>query len=67
MSPEAGLTKALKYYDRKTVKMETVLIPPLEEDEVLVETKACGICSSDIMDWYREPHAPAFLAMNRQE
>ena len=61
MSPEAGLTKALKYYDRKTVKMETVLIPPLEEDEVLVETKACGICSSDIMDWYREPHAPAFF------
>ena len=39
MSPEAGLTKALKYYDRKTVKMETVLISPLEEDEVLVKLK----------------------------
>lgn len=58
---EAGFTKALKYYDRRTVKLETVSLLPMEADEVLVETKACGICSSDIMDWYREPHAPAFF------
>ncbi len=58
---EANSVKALKYYDRKTVKMEEVSIPQLENDEVLVETKACGICSSDVMDWYREPHAPTFF------
>jgi len=58
---EAEFMKALKYYDRRTVKMETVPIPPVEEDEVLVETRACGICSSDVMDWYREPHAPTFF------
>jgi len=61
MNRKAGFTEALKYYDRKTVKLETVPLPPLKEDEVLVETKACGICSSDVMDWYREPHAPAFF------
>ncbi|MGC8778426.1 MAG: alcohol dehydrogenase catalytic domain-containing protein [Candidatus Caldatribacteriaceae bacterium] len=53
--------KALRYYDRNTLKVEEIPVPEIEEDEVLVETKACGICSSDILDWYREPRAPMFF------
>jgi L-iditol 2-dehydrogenase len=53
--------KALCYYDRNTVKMEEIPVPVIGRDEVLVETKACGICSSDVLDWYKEPKAPLFF------
>lgn len=53
--------KALLYHDRRTVTMEEIPIPEIQNDEVLVETKFCGICSSDILDWYREPKAPMFF------
>ncbi|WP_369017899.1 alcohol dehydrogenase catalytic domain-containing protein [Thermatribacter velox] len=53
--------KVLRYYDRHTLKMEDWPVPDIGEDEVLVETRACGICASDILDWYREPKAPTFL------
>ena len=26
--------------------------------EVLVEMRACGVCGSDLMDWYQGPRAP---------
>ena len=53
--------KALRYYSRGVVRAEEVPIPEIDEDEVLVKTEACGICSSDILDWYREPKAPSFF------
>ncbi len=53
--------RALRYYGRELVRVEEIPIPDIGEDEVLVETEACGICSSDILDWYREPKAPLFF------
>lgn len=53
--------KALRYYSREVVRAEEIPIPVIGEDEVLVKTEACGICSSDILDWYREPKAPLFF------
>jgi L-iditol 2-dehydrogenase len=35
--------------------------PEICEDEVLVEMKACGICGSDLMDWYLKSRAPLVL------
>jgi L-iditol 2-dehydrogenase len=29
--------------------------------EVLVEMRACGVCGSDLMDWYQGPRAPVVL------
>ena len=29
--------------------------------EVLVEMRACGVCGSDLMDWYQGPRAPIVL------
>jgi L-iditol 2-dehydrogenase len=29
--------------------------------EVLVEMRACGVCGSDLMDWYQSPRAPIVL------
>ncbi|MCW3993609.1 MAG: alcohol dehydrogenase catalytic domain-containing protein, partial [Candidatus Bathyarchaeota archaeon] len=35
--------------------------PEIGEDEALVEMKACGICGSDLMDWYLKNRAPLVL------
>jgi L-iditol 2-dehydrogenase len=35
--------------------------PEIGEDEVLVEMKACGICGSDLMEWYLKIRAPLVL------
>jgi L-iditol 2-dehydrogenase len=35
--------------------------PEIGEDEALVEMKACGICGSDLMDWYLKGRAPLVL------
>lgn len=53
--------KALRYYSRELIVAEEIPVPSIDRDEVLVRTEACGICSSDILDWYREPRAPLFF------
>lgn len=53
--------RALRYYNRELIRVEEIPIPSISEDEVLVQTEFCGICSSDILDWYREPKAPLFF------
>jgi hypothetical protein len=40
--------KTAVYYAPDDVRIEQVPVPDLEEDELLVEMKACGICGSDL-------------------
>jgi len=35
--------------------------PEIGPEEILVEMKACGICGSDLMEWYLENRAPLVL------
>jgi L-iditol 2-dehydrogenase len=53
--------KAAVYYDQQDIRIEEVPKPRIREDEVLVEMKACGICGSDLMDWYLKTRAPLVL------
>jgi len=53
--------KAAVYYSQKDIRIEEIPIPEIGEDEVLVEMKACGICGSDLMDWYLKSRAPLVL------
>jgi L-iditol 2-dehydrogenase len=53
--------KAAVYYDQQDIRIEEVPKPRIGEDEVLVEMKACGICGSDLMDWYLKTRAPLVL------
>lgn len=53
--------KTAVYYAPEDVRIEQVPVPDLKEDEVLVEMKACGICGSDLMDWYLKTRAPLVL------
>jgi L-iditol 2-dehydrogenase len=49
------------YYSKEDIRTEEMPKPEIGEDEVLVEMKACGICGSDLMDWYLKNRAPLVL------
>ena len=43
------------YFSHRDIRVVERPIPKIGEREVLAEVKACGICGSDTMRWYREP------------
>jgi len=49
------------YYNNKDVRVEEKPIPEIGDNDVLIKVKACGICGSDIMEWYRIKKAPLVL------
>jgi L-iditol 2-dehydrogenase len=53
--------KVAMYYSQNDIRIEEMPVPEIGEDEVLVEMKACGICGSDLMEWYLKPRAPLVL------
>lgn len=53
--------KVVMYHGQRDVRVEEVPVPEVEDDEILVEMRACGICGSDLMDWYLKPRAPLVL------
>jgi L-iditol 2-dehydrogenase len=53
--------KAAMYYGQRDIRIEEVPTPKIGRGEVLVEMKVCGICGSDLMDWYLKNRAPLVL------
>lgn len=53
--------KAAKYYSSGDIKIEDVPIPDVKSGELKIKVKACGICGSDITDWYMDPRVPTFF------
>lgn len=53
--------KAAVYYGQKDIRIEEVPTPKIGDNEVLVEMKTCGICGSDLMEWYQSRKAPVVL------
>jgi len=49
------------YYSQRDIRIEEIPIPKISEDEALIEMKACGVCGSDLMEWYLESRAPLVL------
>lgn len=49
------------YYSQRDIRIEEMSTPKISEDEVLVKMKACGICGSDLMEWYLKKRAPLVL------
>lgn len=49
------------YYNNRCVKLEEVPIPKIGPGEILLRVEACGICGSDVMEWYRIHKAPLIL------
>lgn len=53
--------KAAVYYSLEDIRVEDVTRPPIDADEILVEMRACGLCGSDLMEWYLKRRAPLVL------
>jgi len=49
------------YYNNSDVRVEEMPVPAIGPGEVLMRTRASGICGSDVLEWYRVPKAPIVL------
>jgi L-iditol 2-dehydrogenase len=50
--------KVARWYNNADIRIEEVKTPQPGPKEMLVKVHACGICGSDIVEWYRLPRAP---------
>jgi L-iditol 2-dehydrogenase len=55
---DAGTMKAAVWYNNQDIRIEEVPLRPPERGEMLVKVVSCGICGSDIVEWYRIARAP---------
>jgi L-iditol 2-dehydrogenase len=53
--------KAAVYYSLDNIIIENVSMPKIGAQEILVEMKACGVCGSDLMEWYLKTRVPLVL------
>jgi L-iditol 2-dehydrogenase len=49
------------YYNNRDVRVEEMTVPKIGPGELLLRTRASGICGSDLMEWYRIKRAPLVL------
>jgi len=49
------------YYSNRDVRLEEMPMPQIGRGELLVRVEACGICGSDVMEWYRRDRVPLVL------
>ncbi len=45
--------KAAVYYKNDDIRVEEVEDIPVADDEMKIKVIACGVCGSDVMEWYR--------------
>jgi L-iditol 2-dehydrogenase len=50
--------KRCVWYNNKDIRIEDAPMPRPERGGLLVKVIACGICGSDVVEWYRLPKAP---------
>lgn len=53
--------KVARLYSFNDIRIEDVPVPQVGPYEALIRTRACGICSGDVMPWYIEKKAPLVL------
>ena len=49
------------YYNNRDVRIEEMPRPKIASNELLFKVMACGICGSDVLEWYRVKKAPLVL------
>ncbi len=51
---------AVEYHSNEDVRIVDLPIPEIAPGELLVQLRACGLCASDVMEWYMMPRAPIY-------
>jgi len=50
-----------EYHSNVDIRIKQVEKPNIAKNEILVKMKACGICGTDVMEWYRKKSKPRIL------
>lgn len=50
--------KTALWYNNKDIRVQDAPVPEPRPGEVVLKVMACGICGSDLVEWYRLPRAP---------
>jgi L-iditol 2-dehydrogenase len=50
--------KVSLWFNNKDIRIQDAPVPEPGAGEVLLKVMACGICGSDLVEWYRLPRAP---------
>ncbi len=50
--------KVSRWYNNRDIRIEEAPVPVPGPKEMVVKVHSCGICGSDIVEWYRLPRAP---------
>ena len=58
---KSNMMRVATWYSNRDVRVEEVPIPQIGSGELLVRMEACGLCGSDVMEWYRLDRAPLVL------
>lgn len=53
--------KLAKYSDLNEIWVVDAQVPEIEPGDILVKTKVCGICGTDLLEWYRKIKKSPFL------
>lgn len=53
--------KCVMYYNNRDIRLKEIPVPTIRDNELLVKMHACGICGSDVLEWYRAKKAPLVL------
>jgi L-iditol 2-dehydrogenase len=51
---------AVEYHSNDDVRIVDLPVPEIGPGELLVQLQACGLCASDVMEWYMKPRAPTY-------
>ncbi len=52
--------RVVEYHANDDVRLVDMPVPEIGPGELLVQLRACGICASDVMEWYMQPRAPLY-------
>jgi L-iditol 2-dehydrogenase len=50
--------KVARWYNNQDIRIEEMPKPAPGPEDILIKVIACGLCGSDIVEWYRLPRAP---------
>src|SRR5579871_3341573 len=51
---------AVEYHANNDIRIVERPLPTIGAGELLVHIQACGLCASDVMEWYMRPRAPLY-------
>ncbi len=52
--------RAVQYHSNQDIRIVDLPVPAIGAGELLVQMRACGLCASDVMQWYMQPRAPLY-------